>query len=75
MVGIICVVMIANLQYAWTLFVAPMNKAHGWAIADIQIAFSIFVALKTWLTPIQGWIVDHLGPQRGPKLTSPPGVF
>jgi OFA family oxalate/formate antiporter-like MFS transporter len=72
LVGIICMVMIANLRYAWTLFVAPMNKAHGWAIADIQIAFSIFVALMTWLMPIQGWIVDHLGPQRGTKLRSPP---
>ena len=68
LVGIICMVMIANLQYGWTLFVTPMNKAHGWAIADIQLAFSIFVALETWLTPIQGWIVDYLGPQRGPKL-------
>ncbi|MBV9492515.1 MAG: oxalate/formate MFS antiporter [Verrucomicrobia bacterium] len=61
--GIICMVMIANLQYGWTLFVAPMNKAHGWAVADIQIAFSLFVALETWLTPIQGWIADRLGPK------------
>jgi MFS transporter, OFA family, oxalate/formate antiporter len=66
--GIICMVMIANLQYGWTLFVGPMNKAHGWAVADIQVAFSIFVALETWLTPIQGWIADQLGPQRGPKV-------
>jgi OFA family oxalate/formate antiporter-like MFS transporter len=65
---IICMVMIANLQYGWTLFVNPMNKAHGWSIAAIQFAFSIFIALETWLTPIEGWIVDVLGPQRGPKL-------
>src|ERR1700743_3309146 len=68
LVGVVCMVMIANLQYGWTLFVGPMNKAHGWAIADIQLAFSIFVALETWLTPVQGWIVDRLGAQRGPKL-------
>ena len=68
LVGIVCMVMIANLQYGWTLFVGPMNKAHGWEIADIQLAFSIFVALETWLTPVQGWIVDRVGPQRGPKL-------
>src|SRR5271156_3035682 len=68
LVGIVCMVMIANLQYGWTLFVTPMNKAHGWAVADIQVAFSIFVALETWLTPVQGWIVDHIGPRRGPKL-------
>ena len=61
-------VLIANLQYGWTLFVNPINKAHGWSIASIQFAFSIFIALETWLTPIEGWIVDILGPRRGPKL-------
>ena len=65
---IICMVMIANLQYGWTLFVNPINKAHGWSIASIQVAFAIFIALETWLTPIEGWIVDMLGAQRGPKL-------
>jgi MFS transporter, OFA family, oxalate/formate antiporter len=63
-----CMILIANLQYGWTLFVGPMNKANGWALADIQIAFSLFVALETWLTPLEGWIVDWIGPQRGPKL-------
>jgi OFA family oxalate/formate antiporter-like MFS transporter len=61
--GIACMVMIANLQYGWTLFVRPMNQAHGWSIADIQIAFSIFVALETWLTPVEGWLADRLGPK------------
>ncbi len=65
---IICMVMIANLQYGWTLFVNPINKAHGWSIASIQVAFAIFIALETWLTPLEGWIVDSLGAQRGPKL-------
>jgi len=67
-IGIVCMVMIANLQYGWTLFVHPINVAHGWAVADIQIAFSIFVALETWLTPVQGWIVDRIGPKNGPRL-------
>jgi OFA family oxalate/formate antiporter-like MFS transporter len=61
-------VMIANLQYGWTLFVHPMSVAHKWAVADIQIAFSLFVALETWLTPVQGWIVDRIGPKNGPRL-------
>jgi MFS transporter, OFA family, oxalate/formate antiporter len=65
---IICMVMIANLQYGWTLFVNPINKAHGWSIASIQVAFAVFIALETWLTPIEGWIVDMLGPHRGPKI-------
>lgn len=56
-------IMIANLQYGWTLFVRPINQAHGWAIANIQIAFSIFVALETWLTPLEGWLADKIGPK------------
>jgi MFS transporter, OFA family, oxalate/formate antiporter len=65
---ILCMMSIANLQYGWTLFVNPINKAHGWSIASIQLAFSIFIALETWLTPIHGWIVDSLGERRGAKL-------
>ena len=67
--GMVCMILIANLQYAWTLFVNPMSKAHGWSIGDIQIAFAIFIATETWLTPIAGWIVDRLGPRRGAPLT------
>lgn len=66
-VGIICMAMMANLQYGWTFFVGPMAKAHSWQVASIQVAFSLFIAFETWLTPIQGFIVDYLGP-RGPKL-------
>src|ERR1700761_8875231 len=65
---IVCMVMIANLQYGWTLFVNPINKAHGWSITEIQLAFSIFIALETWLTPVEGWIVDAIGPRSGPRL-------
>jgi len=43
--------LIANLQYAWTLFVDPMHVARGWSLAEIQWAFSIFIATETWLTP------------------------
>lgn len=66
--GVICMMLIANLQYSWTLFVRPMHQAHGWEIAEIQWAFSIFIALETWFTPGAGWIIDHLGPRRGPKF-------
>jgi OFA family oxalate/formate antiporter-like MFS transporter len=67
-IGIVCMILIANLQYGWTLFVHPMAQAHGWKIAEIQVAFAIFIALETWLTPVEGWIVDSLGPKLGPKL-------
>ena len=60
--------LIANLQYGWTLFVQPMHLARGWSVGEIQWSFSIFIALETWLTPAGGWLVDALGPRRGPKL-------
>jgi MFS transporter, OFA family, oxalate/formate antiporter len=65
--SILCMLMIANLQYGWTLFVNPIAAKHGWSIAAIQVAFSIFIAFETWLTPIAGWVVDLLG-ARGPKI-------
>jgi OFA family oxalate/formate antiporter-like MFS transporter len=67
--GVLCMALIANLQYAWTLFVDPMHVARGWGLAEIQWAFSIFIATETWLTPAAGAIVDRLGPRRGPSLT------
>jgi OFA family oxalate/formate antiporter-like MFS transporter len=61
--GVLCMVMIANLQYGWTLFVTPIGKAHGWKLEDIQWAFTAFVAAETWLVPIEGYLVDHFGPR------------
>jgi MFS transporter, OFA family, oxalate/formate antiporter len=66
--GVVCMLMIANLQYGWTLFVLPLQRAHGWAIAEIQFAFTLFVALETWGTPLPGWIADKLGPDIGPRV-------
>lgn len=61
--AVLCMGLVANVQYAWTLFVTPMHKAFGWSVADIQVAFSIFVLTETWLVPLEGWLVDRLGPQ------------
>jgi len=66
--GVISMMLIANLQYGWTLFVQPIKAANGWSVAEIQWAFSIFIALETWLTPAGAWMGDMLGPRRGPKL-------
>jgi MFS transporter, OFA family, oxalate/formate antiporter len=61
--GIACMVMIANLQYGWTLFVLPIDAKYHWGRAAIQVAFSIFVLTETWLVPIEGWFVDRFGPK------------
>ena len=61
--GIICMVMIANLQYGWTLFVIPIDQKYHWGRAAIQVAFTIFVLMETWLVPVEGYLVDRFGPK------------
>ena len=61
--GIICMVMIANLQYGWTLFVGPIDQKYQWGRAAIQIAFTIFVLTETWLVPLEGYLIDKFGPR------------
>jgi len=62
-IGIICMVMIANLQYGWTLFTIPISQKHGWSLASIQVAFTLFVLFETWLVPAEGYLVDRFGPR------------
>ena len=61
--GIICMVMIANLQYGWTLFVNPIDEKYHWGRAAIQVAFTIFVLTETWLVPFEGYLIDKFGPR------------
>src|ERR1043166_2046186 len=61
--GIICMVMIANLQYGWTLFVNPIDQKYHWGRAAIQVAFTLFVLTETWLVPIEGYLIDRFGPK------------
>ena len=62
-IGILCMVMIANYQYGWTFFVPDIAKKFGWKASDIQVAFTLFVLFETWLVPIEGWFVDRFGPR------------
>ncbi len=61
--GVLCMAMIANLQYGWTLFVDPISKAQGWERASIQFAFTIFVLTETWMVPVKAWFTDRFGPR------------
>ena len=62
-IGIVCMAMIANLQYGWTLFVPPIDDKYNWGKASIQVAFTIFVLFETWLVPLEGYLVDKYGPR------------
>src|SRR5436305_14168477 len=63
LVGILCMAMVANLQYGWTLFVNPLDAKYHWGRASIQVAFTISVLLETCLVPIAGYLVDRFGPR------------
>jgi OFA family oxalate/formate antiporter-like MFS transporter len=61
--SLIAMIMIANLQYAWTLFVKPMQSGTGWSLSQIQWAFTLFIIFQTWVQPLDGWLIDRLGPR------------
>src|SRR5215468_8270412 len=62
-VGLVCMIMVANYQYGWTLFVGPIGDKYGWSKAAIQVTFTLFVLFETWLVPAEGWLVDKFGPR------------
>jgi OFA family oxalate/formate antiporter-like MFS transporter len=59
--SLVAMIMIANLQYAWTLFVRPIQQANGWALSDVQWAFTLFILCQTWVQPLEGWLIDRMG--------------
>jgi OFA family oxalate/formate antiporter-like MFS transporter len=61
--GVICMACVANLQYGWTLFVDPIDSKYHWGRAAIQLAFTLFVLVETWLIPVEGYLVDRFGPR------------
>jgi OFA family oxalate/formate antiporter-like MFS transporter len=61
--ALVAMVMIANLQYAWTLFVTPLQKGTGWKLSEIQSAFTLFILFQTFIQPLDGWFIDRLGPR------------
>jgi len=63
MLGVICMASVANLQYGWTLFVNPIDAKYHWGRSAIQVAFTIFVLIETWLVPVEGYLVDKFGPR------------
>src|SRR5712664_3580593 len=70
--SILSMVAVANFQYGWTLFVPPLQKHLGQEQAVIQVTFTVFVLLETWLVPFEGWLVDKFGPK---LLVLAGGVF
>jgi len=58
--AVIAMIMIGNLQYAWTLFVQPMMSATHWKLSEVQWGFTVFIAVMTWTMPMSGWLIDRI---------------
>ena len=61
--GIIAMMAIANLQYAWTLFTKPLTASLHVTLAAVQVAFAAFIFAETWLVPFEGYLIDRMGPR------------
>ena len=61
--GIVAMMAIANLQYAWTLFTKPIQAHLHVSLVAVQWTITLFVALETWLVPFEGYLVDKIGPR------------
>ncbi len=61
--SVLAMLMIANLQYSWTLFVQPIRAATGWKLPEVQWAFTLYILFQTWVMPLEGWLIDRMGPR------------
>jgi MFS transporter, OFA family, oxalate/formate antiporter len=62
--ALVSMIMIANLQYAWAKFTNPILAEHkDWKLAGLQAAATLFLVFETWVTPVEGWLIDRLGPR------------
>jgi len=61
--GIVAMMAIANLQYAWTLFTKPIQAHLHVSLVAVQWTITLFIALETWLVPFEGYLVDKIGPR------------
>jgi MFS transporter, OFA family, oxalate/formate antiporter len=59
--GLVAMMSISSPQYVWTLFTKPMQEALGATLPAVQVTFTILVVLQTWLSPVQGYLVDRFG--------------
>src|SRR2546428_4649733 len=61
--ALVAMIMIANLQYSWTLFVKPIQAATGWKLSEISLAFTLINLFQAWVQPLDGWLIDRVGPR------------
>jgi len=61
--GVIAMMAISSPQYVWTLFVKPLQAATGASLPAMQVTISLLIVLQTWLSPLQGVLIERFGPR------------
>ncbi len=61
--GVICMMAISSPQYTWTLFTKPLAAQLAARLPELQVTFSVLIVLQTFLSPLQGFLVDRFGPR------------
>ncbi len=61
--GVVAMMTISSPQYVWTLFVKPLQTATGASLPAIQVTISLMIVLQTWLSPLQGVLIEIFGPR------------
>ena len=61
--GLVAMMSISSSQYAWAMFVKPLQASLGTSLAAIQVTFSILIVLQTWLSPLQAYLIQKFGPR------------
>jgi len=59
--GVIGMMMISSLQYAWTLFVPSFTGTFKWSLPAVQLAFTLFICFMTYGAPLTGYLLDRFG--------------
>jgi oxalate/formate antiporter len=63
LLGFLVMMTISSPQYVWTLFVPSFQKTTGVILSEVQWTITILIVLQTWLSPLQGYLVERLGPK------------
>jgi MFS transporter, OFA family, oxalate/formate antiporter len=63
LLGFVVMMTISSPQYVWTLFVPSFQKTTGSILSEVQWTITFLIVLQTWLSPLQGYLVDRLGPK------------
>ena len=61
--GLICMMAISSPQYVWTLFTKPLMAQLAVSLTQLQVTFSVFIVLQTFLSPLQGYLIEKFGPK------------